>query len=291
MSAALRAVGCAGHSRPAGLGELLGWSRHGDRPFATLSADDLAVSTSWLPHFEHGLSLVVVAVVAASDERKAMLDALLVADEETGRTPLAWLRQEAISSKPRSILETVDKLRHLQTMRVADINLDGINPNRRKFLAQLGRTSVAQAVARMSDERRYPILLAVLERVRQEVVDELVEQFDRCLADTYSRAGRHLEELKLAASRATNEKMRLLQGLGRIVLDQRGASSARARPGVRQRSRPPGRSRRRDARTWRNTTTPAMRRGRFRSRRSVTGDQVGNSSVARPFVQRAGGHA
>jgi TnpA family transposase len=154
-----------------------------------------------------------------TDERKAMLDALLVTDEETGRTPLAWLRQEAISSKPRSILETVDKLRHLQTMRVADINLDCINPNRRKFLAQLGRTSVAQAIARMSDDRRYPILLAVLERVRQEVVDELVEQFDRCLADTYSRAGRHLEELKLAASRATNEKMRLLQELGRIVLD------------------------------------------------------------------------
>lgn len=48
---------------------------------------------------------------------------------------------------------------------------------------------------------------------------QLVEQFDRCLADTYSRAGRHLEELKLAASRATNEKMRLLQELGRIVLD------------------------------------------------------------------------
>src|SRR5262249_10626076 len=34
-----------------------------------------------------------------TDERKAMLDALLVTDEETGRTPLAWLRQEAISSK------------------------------------------------------------------------------------------------------------------------------------------------------------------------------------------------
>jgi hypothetical protein len=50
------------------------------------------------------------------------------------------------------------------------------------------------------------------------VVDELVEQFDRCLADTYSRAGRYLDELKLAASRATNE-MRLLQELGRIVLD------------------------------------------------------------------------
>jgi Domain of unknown function (DUF4158) len=100
-----------------------------------------------------------------TDERKAMLDALLVADGETGRTPLAWLRQEAISSKPRSILETVEKLRHLRTARVADISLDAINPNRRKFLAQLGRTSTAQAIARMSEDRRYPILLAFLERV------------------------------------------------------------------------------------------------------------------------------
>jgi hypothetical protein len=62
-------------------------------------------------------------------DRKTALDSLLVSDEETGRTPLAWLRQDATSSKPRSILETIDKLRHLREMRVGEIELDRLNPS------------------------------------------------------------------------------------------------------------------------------------------------------------------
>jgi hypothetical protein len=94
-----------------------------------------------------------------------------------------------------------------------------LNPNRRKFLAQIGRTSTAQALSRMSPERRYPILLAFLERLRQEVVDELVEQFERCLGDTYGRAARELKDLRLRNGRAADEKMVLLRDLVHIVVD------------------------------------------------------------------------
>ena len=154
-----------------------------------------------------------------TDERKEMLDRLLVPDDE-GRTPLARLRESATRSSPVSIGETVAKVRELQGWRVGEIDLTILTPNRRKFLAQLGRRSTNQALQRMGTERRHPILLAFLEDVHHELVDEAIELFDRCLANTSSKAGRELDEFRLSVSRARNEKVRLCKDLGSIVLDE-----------------------------------------------------------------------
>ena len=152
------------------------------------------------------------------EPRKKTLDFLLVPGDD-GRTPLARLRESAIRRSPASIGETVAKIRELQAWQVGDIDLACLTPNRRKFLAQLGRRSTNQALQRMGPERRYPILLAFLEDVHHELVDEAIDLFDRCLANTSSKAGRELDEFRLNGARAANEKVRLLRDLGRIVLD------------------------------------------------------------------------
>ena len=102
-------------------------------------------------------------------ERKATLDRLLEIDDAAGLTRLAWLRQEATRSTARSIVETLEKLRYLRAVGAHDIDLVALNPNRRRFLAKLGNTATGQALERMSDVRRYPILLAFLEHVGQRV--------------------------------------------------------------------------------------------------------------------------
>jgi TnpA family transposase len=152
-------------------------------------------------------------------ERKATLDRLLEIDDDTGHTRLAWLRQEATRSTARSIVETIEKLRYLQAVGAREIDLVALNPNRRRFLAKLGNTATSQALERMSAVRRYPILLAFLEHVLQELIDEAIEQFDRCLADTYARARREHDEVRLGMASATHEKLRLLKEFCRIILD------------------------------------------------------------------------
>jgi TnpA family transposase len=153
-----------------------------------------------------------------TEARKTILDRLLVPGEE-GRTPLTRLRESATRSSPASIGETVAKIRELQGWQVGEIDLACLTPNRRKFLAQLGRRSTNQALQRMAEERRYPILLAFLEDVHHELVDEAIDLFDRCLANTSSKAGRELDEFRLSVARATNEKVRLCKAIGTIVLD------------------------------------------------------------------------
>lgn len=147
------------------------------------------------------------------------LDTLLQAPEPNRPTPLAWLRQSATSNTPKTILAGLDKLEKLQHWRVGSWNLSALNPNRRKQLAQIGFGSTAQALSRMNKTRRYPILLAFLSQLHTEILDELVELFDRLLQRISSRTNRQLKEIGLEIARLAGDKIKLLQELVRILLD------------------------------------------------------------------------
>lgn len=76
-----------------------------------------------------------------------------------------------------------------------------------------------QALQRAPTIRRYPTLIAFCRQIYEEVTDEVIDIYNRCLAETYARARRDLEEFRLSAATAINEKLRLLRELGSIILD------------------------------------------------------------------------
>ena len=150
---------------------------------------------------------------------KQWLDSLLQPDPTRGSTPLTWLRRAAIANSPRAILDNLDKLTFLRAAGVEDWALEVLNPNRLKFLAHVARKSNAQTLQRALDERRYPILVAFLYQALADVTDEVIEMFDRCLAEAYGRAGQDLEDFRKAMANATNEKVHLFRELAYTVLD------------------------------------------------------------------------
>jgi TnpA family transposase len=154
-----------------------------------------------------------------TDDRRRVLDTLLEPDPARGLTPLAWLRRPAISNSPRAILGNLEKLAFLRAVGVEDWTLEALNPNRLKFLAHLARKSSAQALQRAPAVRRYPILVAFLSQCLADVIDEVIEMFDRCLAEAYARAGHDLEVFRTAMAQATNEKVHLFRELARAVLN------------------------------------------------------------------------
>lgn len=111
------------------------------------------------------------------------------------------------------------KLGFLRSLGATGWDLSVINPNRLKFLAQLGRRATSQALQRLVPERRYPILAAFLCQSVEEITDEVVDLYDRCLAQSYARAGRDLDDFRLAIAKATNEKVLLFRDIGHLVLD------------------------------------------------------------------------
>src|SRR4030095_3567349 len=87
------------------------------------------------------------------------------------------------------------------------------------FLAQGAGKSSAQTLLRAPAERRYPLLIAFLSHALAAITDEVIEMFDRCLAEVYARAGHDLEDFRKAMAHATNEKVHLFREMARAVLD------------------------------------------------------------------------
>jgi TnpA family transposase len=154
-----------------------------------------------------------------TDDRKTLLEGLLRSDVMTGRTPLSWLRQEANSHAASQLLATLKKIVFLQDAGVDQWDLSSLNPNRAKWLAQIGWKSTNQYLQRMSPERRYPILTAFLQQALLHHTDIVVELFDQCLWGCHSEAKQELEEFRKAVARSTNEKLKLFRELGQVLLD------------------------------------------------------------------------
>ena len=163
--------------------------------------------------FSAGSNAIIDEVLAEG------LDDLLQAPEPNRPTPLAWLRQSATSNSPKTIMAGLQKLGKLQKWQVGSWNLSQLNSNRRKQLAQIGFRSTAQALSRMNKTRRYPILLAFLAQLYEEVLDELVEIFDRLLSAISSRADRQLVEIRQEIALLAGDKIKLLQELVKILID------------------------------------------------------------------------
>jgi TnpA family transposase len=154
-----------------------------------------------------------------TEERLVQLDEVLVREEQLGRTSLAWLGERAAANTSKAIVAELKKLDFLRELGVTEWDFSTINPNRLKFLAQVGRRATSQALQRLAPARRYPIVAAFLRHSMEEITDELVDIFDRCLAQSYSRAGRELDEFRLTNAKATNQKVLLLREIVRVVLD------------------------------------------------------------------------
>jgi Domain of unknown function (DUF4158) len=155
----------------------------------------------------------------ATVDQHPWLDSLLQPDAQTGRTLLNWLRREATAHTATQIVETLQKVAFLLEARVDTWNLAGLNPNRVKWLAQLGWKAPTPQLQRMDPQRRYPILVAFLQQALLHHTDVAVELYDQCLWEYHSAAQKELKELRQTLARSTNEKLRLFRELGQGLLD------------------------------------------------------------------------
>jgi hypothetical protein len=80
-----------------------------------------------------------------------------------------WLQREATALTPRALLDEIEKLTYLRALGADAWHLNSLTPNRPKLLAGIGRRSTKQALQRMSPERRFPILVALLAQAAEDV--------------------------------------------------------------------------------------------------------------------------
>lgn len=150
---------------------------------------------------------------------EVVLDDLLVPDAEGEMTTLGWLRKRASAETPAALLDTLAKAEWLRERGAGRWDLSAVGPNRLKLLAGLGRRYTNQALQRAVPERRYPILVALLQRTLREATDEAVDLFDALLAGVFARSRRALRAHDESVARSTEDKARLFHKVGQFVLN------------------------------------------------------------------------
>ncbi|HEU5376147.1 MAG TPA: Tn3 family transposase [Ktedonobacteraceae bacterium] len=155
-----------------------------------------------------------------------LLDGLLDSQGASHRTQLTWLGKGATSNSASAMLAALEKLAFLRDQQVDTWDISALTPNRLQFLAQIAKRSTNQAMQRMPEERRYPILLAFLYQSLINITDETIEIYDRCLWDCYNGAKNDLEAFKKEVYKSANEKVSMLKGIGQLVLDPSVADKA-----------------------------------------------------------------
>lgn len=153
------------------------------------------------------------------DQTKANLDKLGEIEKGKKQSNLVWLRQPAVSFSADAILQNIEKIKFLRELEVEVWNLSEISPNRLKFLSQIARKSRIQSLNELVEKRRYPILLAFAKQALIDIIDETIELFDRCLMQSYNKAGQELDELRQKNARSTNEKLYLFYKIGSLILN------------------------------------------------------------------------
>ncbi len=99
-------------------------------------------------------------------------------------------------------------------------NLSQLNPNRINYLAKIGTRATNQYLQRASEVRRYPILICFLKQSLYNFTDDLIEMVDQRLWELYNQAKRNFDSARLLASKTIDQKLKTLQDIGQILLDQ-----------------------------------------------------------------------
>ena len=155
-----------------------------------------------------------------TQKRTTWLDSLLEVEPNEKRTRLSWLQRTPTGNNPQQILETLDKISFLQQNQVNAWNLSQLNPNRINYLAKIGARATNQYLQRASEIRRYPILICFLKQSLYNFTDDLIEIVDQRLWELYNQAKRNFDSDRLLASKTIDEKLKTLQDIGQILLDQ-----------------------------------------------------------------------
>jgi Tn3 transposase DDE domain/Domain of unknown function (DUF4158) len=145
----------------------------------------------------------------ATDDALAKLDALLIVDEKSGRTPLAWMRDMTTAPKADNVRGLIDRLRYVRGIGIAPEQAELIHPDRFTQLAHEGRVTPAHLLSRYMPSRKRAILAALAIEHEARLTDAVLEMADRIIGGCFTRGGNAKERSYSATTRDVGRLMRL----------------------------------------------------------------------------------
>jgi hypothetical protein len=133
-------------------------------------------------------------------------------------TRLAWLTKPAVEATASAVLTSVGKLAYLRNLDAHALDLSMLPAERRRFLATVGRRSTVQALMRR-EERRYPILLALVAQSAVDQLDEVIALFDQAVSARESRARTRTDEELVERAKKGESRQLLMDVILPVLAD------------------------------------------------------------------------
>lgn len=146
------------------------------------------------------------------------LDQLLAMDEPLRITRHRWLLQAATSNSPAAIRATLDKLRYLGELGVANWDVI-LHPNRQKRLAMIARHRSNRHLERLPAQKRYAILLAFLRESLLTLTDDVLSMFDAYWEHSLAKVRREHDNYQKQVATAKDTALQTLGKAVGILLD------------------------------------------------------------------------
>jgi hypothetical protein len=140
-------------------------------------------------------------------------------DEIENITYLRWLALRETSNSVDAISSALDKLEFLKKFNVHKWFAEGINANRKKFLARIARSSTPSILGKAEEKRKYQILVFFLMETYDDLIDEIVEIFIRLMFDKYRKCKRQIRDLREKNAKNINDKIIAFLIMGKIHLN------------------------------------------------------------------------
>lgn len=183
---------------------------------AIIELERLVASLAELTHQETYRRLTPLL----TDSLKQTLDKLLVVDNELKLTPHNWLLKPPVSPTIGQIRLALSKRQYLTTLGVEDWKEVDLHPNRQKRLAAVVRSKTNQALSRLADEKRYPMLVAFCLEAYVTLTDYVLRLFDEYWEDILGQANRELTEHQLKQVKAKDGALITLGKAAQPIVDE-----------------------------------------------------------------------
>ncbi len=147
------------------------------------------------------------------------LDALIVSTGSDQRSRLQYLSDPPPSATATSLVLILGKIQELKGLGAEELDLSGINANRRIVFAREAQRLTAYELRRLPPRRRYTLLACAVSELLHRLNDEAVITHGQLLREMLQRsAGRRNKEL-LAQKGTIHTAIDLLTQIGKKVLD------------------------------------------------------------------------
>ncbi|WP_138485253.1 DUF4158 domain-containing protein [Dyadobacter bucti] len=160
---------------------------------------------------------------------KENLDNLLVVDKVFKTTPHNWLSKPPVSPTANQIKLMLHKRQYLTQLDIEKWDTSSLHPNRRKRLAVLARSKTNQALIRMSDTKRYPMLVAFCLEAYITLTDYIIKLFDEYWEDISGQSVRELTEYQLKQVKSRDGALITLGKAAEPIVDEINIPAAELR--------------------------------------------------------------